>query len=90
MPDFTHRCMRCGNNVISNKEVPDPCIICDIETEVVLVTEENKNTLPMATNPKPKDRDLNDPCYDCNCKTGFSPCGNYVAHKINEPCIAHN
>lgn len=85
-----YRCMRCGMNLtLGAGEIPD-CTMCKDEAIFVIVTEQNKNKLPHATNPQGMaDIDFNDPGKNCQCATGRCPCGKYVAHAVSEPCIAN-
>lgn len=86
MSKFIYRCMRCGNNSFLEKQIAEPCQICDVETQIVLVTEENRHTLPQPSNPITLEIDINNPGKSCNCKAGTCPCGEFIAHRIDQPC----
>lgn len=79
------RCMKCGNNLYFETENDVECNICGKGTVIVLVTEENKNSIPFPTNPhNKKEFDLNDPYGTCQCAPGLCPCGKFVAHPVTE------
>jgi len=60
------------------------CTICEAKAIFVVVTEENRDSLPFPTHPYGRE----DPEKKCQCATGRCPCGKYVAHAVAEPCIA--
>lgn len=49
--------MRCGNNMFYETDELQPCLICNIDTEIVIITEENKHNLPMVSHPVFRDGD---------------------------------
>jgi hypothetical protein len=79
-----YRCLRCGMNMQCEEGETQACIICEEKAIFVVVTEENRESLPFPTHPYGKE----DPAKVCQCATGRCPCGKYVAHAVNEPCIA--
>jgi len=79
------RCMKCGNNLYYETANDVECNLCGKGTIIVLVTEENKNSIPFPTNPKnKKEFDFNDPSNTCQCASGLCPCGKFVAHPVTE------
>ena len=81
--------MRCGNHVPVEAAQNQYCLICEMKTVFVIVTEENKDSLPF---PTLMDKYLNagEPGKTCQCRAGTCPCGKFVAHKIDDPCNAND
>ncbi|MEY3378341.1 MAG: hypothetical protein RLZZ328_1509 [Bacteroidota bacterium] len=79
---LTFRCMKCGNNLEFETADGAECNICGKGTMLVLVTEENKNSIPFPTDPAPGSR--LDPSKKCQCAPGLCPCGKFVAHLVTE------
>ena len=71
------RCMKCGNNLEFESANDIECNTCGKGTIMVLVTEENKNSLPFPTEPAPGSR--LDPSETCQCAPGLCPCGKFVS-----------
>lgn len=81
--------MNCGQNNPVESNITPTCKVCMKETLLVVVTEANKDRLPIPENLIGKKQiDLNDPSKTCQCKAGTCPCGKFVAHKIGDPCPA--
>jgi hypothetical protein len=84
--ELTYRCMKCGNNITPDMYEGQPkCNLCEVVTMLVLITEENKNSIPHPTDPKgKKEIDFNNPSATCQCAPGLCPCGKFVAHLASE------
>ena len=82
---LTFRCMKCGNNLEFETAEGIECNSCGKGTIMILLTEENKNSLPFPTNPiNRKEVDFNDPSKTCQCAPGICPCGKFVSHLATE------